>query len=245
MSRMFVQIRRLVILISFIFCLFSLQFLLRKYFSYPYPIFTEVVNLSAGKSTRYGLLDLSGLMLGMRHMTANIAWIQLLQYYGTPEVEHEHKENGCSFCEDYGAGKYYDFLALSQRVIRLDPFFHYAYLYSAGALAWNLNRPEEAILLLQEGIRSNPKYWRFRLYLGAVIYQQLKKFEQMLTLLKEAVRYPDCPSLIKVIVANIYEKQGRYIESLRIWFQVLESKDESYRLRAEKKIAELQNKARL
>ncbi len=222
--------------------IFILQFFLRKNFSYNYPFFTEIVNLSASKETGYGLLDLSGIIFGMRRMVANITWIQLLQYYGTPEVEHEHKENGCPLCKDYGGGKYYDLLSLTQRIVRLDPYFYYAYLYSAGALAWNLNRPEEAILILKEGIHNNPKYWRFRLYLAAIIYKQLNKFDKMVVLLEEAVKYSDCPSMVKVILANIYEKQNRYLDSLKIWLEVLTSKDESYRLLAEKKILELKRR---
>lgn len=216
----------------------TLQFFLRKNFSYNYPFFTETVNLSASKKTAYGLLDLSGIIFGMRRMVANVAWIQLLQYYGTPERDEANEEIHLHGLE-YGGGKYYDLLSLTQRIIRLDPYFYYAYLYSAGALAWNLDRPEEAILLLQEGIRNDPKYWKFRLYLGAVIYQQLQKFDKMVILLEEAVKYSDCPAMIKAILANIYEKENRYFDSLRIWLQVLESKDEFYRLRAEKKIAEL------
>jgi len=241
---MITKIKTLILVIFFIIGILVLQFFLRKIFSFDYPLFTEVINLSAGKKTGYGLLDLSGIIFGMRRMVANIAWIQLLQYYGTPEEGHLHTEEGCPVCaeEDYGGGKYYDLLSLTQRVIRLDPYFYYVYLYSAGALAWNLYRPEEAVLLLKEGISNNPQYWRFRLYLGAVIYQQLNKFEKMVILLGEAVKYPDCPTLVKVILANIYEKQSRYLDSLKIWLEVKESKDEFYRLRAEKKIFELKHR---
>lgn len=238
------KIKWLIIFFLLISCVFIFQVKLRKNFSFNYPPFTEILNISVSKKTSYGLLDLSGIIFGMRRMAANIAWIQLLQYYGTPEVKHEHTENGCSFGEDYGGGKYYDLLSLTQRVIRLDPYFYYTYLYSAGALAWNLNRPEEGIILLQEGIRNDPKYWRFRLYLGAVIYQQLGKFEKMLFLLEETKKYPDCPNLVKVILSNIYEKQGRYFDSLKIWLEVLESKDEFYRFRAEKKVLDLKTKVK-
>lgn len=235
---MITRIKTIITVIFFIGVILILQINLRKNFTFNYPFFTESINLSTSKKTSYGLLDLSGMILGMRRMAANIAWIQLMQYYGTPETDESGKEIDFHG-EDYGGGKYYEVLNLTQRVIRLDPYFHYAYLYSAGALAWNLNRPEEAISLLKEGIGNNPKYWRFRLYSGAIIYFQLKKFDKMVTLLEEAVKYPDCPSLVKVILANIYEKQGRYLDCLKIWSQVLESKDEFYRLRAEKKILDL------
>jgi len=238
---MIAQIKTLIMVVFLVGAILILQTGLRKNFSFSYSHFTEVINLSASKKTSYGLLDLSGIILGMRRMAADIAWIQLMQYYGTPETDESGKEIDFHG-EDYGGGKYYEVLSLTQRVIRLDPYFHYAYLYSAGALAWNLNRPEEAISLLKEGISNDPKYWRFRLYLGAIIYLQLKKFDKMVILLEEAVKYPDCPSLVKVILANIYEEEGRYLDCLKIWFQVLESKDEFYRLRAKKKTLELRTR---
>lgn len=238
------KIKWLIIFSLLISCVFIFQVKLRKNFSFNYPFFTEILNISVNKKTSYGLLDLSGIIFGMRRMAADIAWIQLMQYYGTLETDESGKEIDFHG-EDYGGGKYHEVLNLTQRVIRLDPYFHYAYLYSAGALAWNLNRPEEGIILLHEGIRNDPKYWRFRLYLGAVIYQQLGKFEKMLFLLEETKKYPDCPNLVKVILSNIYEKQGRYFDSLKIWLEVLESKDEFYRFRAEKKILELKNRVQL
>ncbi len=235
------QARTTINIVFLVGLILLMQVFLRKNFSYDYPFFGAMINPVIGEKTAYRLVDLGGIVFGMRRMVANIAWIQLLQYYGTPELDEEGKEIHQHGLE-YGSGKYYSLLSLSQRVVRLDPYFHYAYLYGAGALAWNLDRPEEAIVLLKEGLRNDPKYWRFGLYLGAVVYKQLNKFDKMIVLLEEVVKYPDCPAMMKVILANIYEKQNRYLDCLNIWLGVYESKDESYRFLAEKKIFELRHK---
>jgi len=105
-------------------------------------------------------------------------------------------------------------------VVDLDPFFQYAYLYGAGALAWNLNRPDEAVELLKKGIdymenyRSDitkdvhESFWQLNLYMSAIVYRKMDDFKKMTYMLEVAVKQPDCPNIIKAILANIYQKEG-------------------------------------
>lgn len=184
-----------------------------------------------------GFRDLTMLLFGARRLASDIAWISVLQYYGT----HESEENE-DHPHDFGGGKYNSLKRLVLRVIRLDPSNHYATLYGAGALAFNLNRPEEAIYLLEEGISKFPQYWKYQLYLGAILYKQKGKFESMLHLLEDAVKDPECPTLVKSILANIYRSNGNYLRSLEIWIEIYEGKESSSREKAAHQIEELKKK---
>jgi len=197
---------------------------------YSFPPLTELI-LDSGK-------DLSTLLFGMRRLGADMAWISVLQYYGAAEAEEKEGT-------EFGSGNYPSLKKLTLRTVRLDPSLHYATLYGAGALAFNLNRPEEAIEILQEGISRHPQYWKFQLYLGAILYKQKGKFDSMIHLLEDAIKYPDCPTLIKSILANIYKENGNTLRSLQIWIEVYEGKDESYREKSSQQIEELKKKLKI
>jgi tetratricopeptide (TPR) repeat protein len=163
--------------------------------------------------------------------------------------KHEHAEG-----ESHGSfegGKYYELITYSYRTAYLDPFFDYGYLYSAGSLAWNLNRSEEAVELLKYGLKVMeplksyyPKdnfapYWRFNLYLSAIAFKKGGHIKEMTELLEKAVKLPNAPNMIKTILANIYEKNGNYIGSLKLWLDIYDSGDKSMLGRAKTKIEEL------
>lgn len=106
-----------------------------------------------------------------------------------------------------GKEKYKDLVKYAKRVIRLDPKFTYAYLFSAGALVWNYERVDEALEILREGIINNPGEWQFHKYISAILYKEKQHHEEMLSILEEAIKQKDAPNLIRVIVANYYEKE--------------------------------------
>lgn len=216
---------------------------------FPYPPFTQLVfDLSEefSKKVSYerplgsegGFRDFTGVLLGMRRLTADIAWISVLQYYGS----HEQDEHEDGHEHNFGGGKYYALKKMVLRVVRLDPSLYYGYLYGAGALAWGLDRPDEAMELLQEGIRNNPTYWQFRLYVAAIVYKKKGQFDNMINLLEDAIQYPDCPTLVKSVLGNIYKDRKNYKRALEIWMNIYEGNDLSYRGQAEKQIANLRQK---
>jgi len=202
---------------------------------------------------KYVLLDITGIVFGIRKFVSDIAWIQLLQYYGSSEDTQEFNEHNHLHCEhgrNYGGGKYYDLLKLTQRIIRLDPYFIYAYLYSSASLTWNLNRPEEGLSLLKEGISNkllqrNPEYWQLHLYTSAIIYKMTDKYYRMIDILEKAVKQKNCPVMVKAILANIYKKTNNYIKSLNLWIEIYESNNPDYRNYAEKQINLLKEKIKL
>lgn len=246
---------------------------LARTFAYPFPFATV-----AG-TTAYTAFDFASVVFGIRRLGADIAWIQLLQYYGSPEkpldkdrefqlswdmtkylfgvrIEKEVcSEPGCLHEDHYHpqleGGVYPAFARYCYRIIALDPFYYYAYLYGGGALAWNLDRPDEALKLLEHGILVMEKhkrnitrdihqpYWQLNLYASAIVYRTSGDFAGMIRLLETAVRQPDAPNMVKSILANIYQKQQRYAEAVRLWIEIYDSRDQSYRANAERKINEL------
>jgi tetratricopeptide (TPR) repeat protein len=209
-------------------CFFSLQ-LARRYHD-PFPALN--VSLSTPESS---LQDLGGIALGARRLTADVAWIQTLEYYGTPEEGQSESDF------ENGIGQYPEFLHYCQRVARLDPYFIFIYYYGGAALGWNLNRLDEAEELLKEGVGYNPKEWRLQQYLAGLAYQKNHDVKNLTLFLESFVNGPDCPNMVRGLLANIYKKQHRYEKSIQIWMQVRDTGDPQYTQRALHEIAILKD----
>lgn len=229
------------------FLIFFLSFKIHSNFIFPFPPFNQLI-FDIGKEfsdrTSYeqplgskgGFRDFIGLLFGARRLTADIAWLSVLQYYGSHEKDEEGHH---AHSHDFAGGEYESLKKMVLRVTRLDPSLYYAYLYGAGALAFNLNRPIEAMEILEEGIKRNPFYWRFQLYAGAIIYKQKGELDHMLKLLENAIRYPDCPTMVKSILANIYKERGNYKRALEIWLDIYEAGNEAWYVEQAKKQIEV------
>ena len=168
--------------------------------------------------TPYSLQDAALVSAGLRAAAADLAWVQLLQYSagGLAEVTDE-------------PGKAFQYIGpLTLRVVRLDPSFHRAYLYGAGVLGWfqNVQRPDEAVALLQEGMRNDPGEPMYSEYIAALAFQKKGDTAKMLSILEAAATDPRSPIVMKDILANIYKKSGRYAESLALWEEMLDNPDD-------------------
>lgn len=233
-------------LLIFLVLIPFLSFRITSHFLFPYPPlnqlvfdigeeFADKISYERPLGSEGGFRDFAGLLLGLHRLIADIGWVSVLQYYGTHEEEETDQPH------PFGGGKYPALKKLVLRVVRLDPSLHYATLYGAGALGWNLNRPQEAMELLEEAIKYNPTYWRFRLYVGAIIYKQKGEFGNMIRLLEDAIQYPDCPTLVKSVLAGIYKERKNYRRALEIWIEILENPqtDSWYQMQAKKQMKEL------
>ncbi|MFB0527162.1 MAG: tetratricopeptide repeat protein [bacterium] len=204
--------RKSITLLFLILPLFGLsvftQYQVERRFQFPLPSIVEVKTSS--------FIYFWGSLLGLRRLSSDLAWMRLLQYYGAlEEEEHVHELDHCE------RGEYENLLPMCREVIRLDPYFHYAYLFGAGSLAFNHERYDEAIELLQEGIKNNPKFWKFRLYIAAIVYTRTREYDKVIPLLEEAIRYRDCPEVVKIFLANIYKAKGEYGKAIAIWENIL------------------------
>jgi len=185
------------------------------------------------------LSDVVGIAMGLRKLTADLAWIQTTIYYGTQEegVNPEEAESG--------GGHYPLFLAYCQRVARIDPNFMYIFYYGGSALGWNLNRLDEAVELLKEGIKAHPKEWRFQQFLAAIAFQKNHDINSLIDFLKVFIEERDCPNILRSILANIYKKQQRYMDAIHVWMIVYDTKDPNYTQRSLSQIEQLAQKAHI
>jgi tetratricopeptide (TPR) repeat protein len=217
------------LLLATIGFLILFQLMLTRQYHSPYPPFTASLT-----SSETELQDVAGLLLGLRRLAADIAWIQTLQYYGTPESGQSESQL------ENGQGKYPKLLDYCQRAIRIDPFFTYVYYYGAASLCWNLNRPDEAEILLKEGISANPKEARLSQYLAAMAYQKNHDVNNLITYLEAIAKDPESPLILKTILANIYKKQGLFDKAILMWQFIYETGTPDYQSRALYHIQELQ-----
>lgn len=161
----------------------------------------------------FELQDFSFVAAGFRRLAADAAWVQMLLYLGGVLPEDN---SGKDF------GRLHD---LTLRVARLDPYFHRPYVFGAGLLAWGrtTGRYDEALDILRDGLRFSPDYWPFYANIAAIGYKQRGEFSKMSGELQKAASHPECPVLIKSILANSYKAQGRYREALAVWLAVLDN----------------------
>jgi tetratricopeptide (TPR) repeat protein len=197
-------------------------------YSEPYP------PLSASLSSPMDRLsDFAGIAFGFRRLTADVAWVQTLVYYGSEDVGAD------SETAEQRGGQYTQFLAYCQRVAGIDPYFTQIFYYGAGVLGWNLNRLDEAEELLKEGIQFQPKQWRFQQFLAALAYQKNHNINKLVEFLEGFIEEKDCPNMLRSILANIYKKQKRYLDAMKVWTIVYQTQDPIYLKRAISQIEEL------
>jgi len=196
---------------------------------------------------KYFILDSVGIIFGLRKVVSDIAWIQLLQYYGSEPYEIDEEEspkdeehNHYEHMTKIQKGKYKRLSDYFKRVVLLDPLHTLAYFYGIGALAWNVERPQEALELANIGLENlkfqkndpNSDYWEIVKYQQAIYYGLAGNYEDMVNKLKEIVESGKAPNIVKAILANLYKKYGNYKEALKIWEEILNSGDPEYIERA-------------
>lgn len=174
------------------------------------------------------------LSLGMRRLAADAGMIRLLIYYGT--LEQGADEEAAA----QGGGKYPEIDARARRILGLDPTFDYAALWAAGALAFNLQRPDEALSLLEDALKAQPDDWKYRAYIAAIGFQKKGDPDRVLALLQPTLSDPDCPTMIKSMVAFLYEKRGRAADAAALYRDIVRtSRDPGYRANARKRLQAL------
>lgn len=183
------------------------------------------------------LNDAAFIAFGMRRLNADISFISLLQYYGTPENVDEQAENAGDTSwipdqkehddKDYGGGAYPEFYARSRRILDIDPHFRHAAVYSAGALAFNLNRADEAIALLEFAKSFDPKEWRYASYLAAIGYSKVNDPEKVADAMAHVVKDPECPTMVKQLIAFLNKRIKRYAAAATIYRDIIATSKEA------------------
>ncbi|MBI4346519.1 MAG: hypothetical protein HY553_06670 [Elusimicrobia bacterium] len=191
----------------------------------------------------------AGLMsLGMRRLAADIEFIRLLMYYGSAGEQgqdgsadaHAHPEGE----HDDGPGAYPQLASRTLRILDLDPWFSYVALYSAAALAFNLDQPDQALAVLRHAAARDPKNWQYRAYVAAIGFSKTGDAAKVHRELEPVVRDPECPTMLKNIVAFLSRRLGRREQAIGLYREILRSRDKNYHAMAEKALQELGAEAR-
>ncbi|MFC1521946.1 tetratricopeptide repeat protein [Elusimicrobiota bacterium] len=196
-------------------------------------------------------IDIALVSSGLRLLMADIGMIRMLIYYGT-HLRHQHSDHNRNGHQDEEhedwhkisglkpTGMYTDLLSLTKHTLSLDPFFRHAILYGTGSLAFNEKREYEATAIIKEAMEIDKTCWSYPMMLSAITYKQMGDHLHLLESLEKVRKRPECPSMLKNILANIYLKLHKYNEAIGIYEELLSTAEEQeYRDLAERKLAEL------
>lgn len=195
--------------------------------------------------------DMFSLALGARRLFADLWFVRLMQYYGTPEdIDGEEDE-----CPDHpgqhhhhrgmnGEGNYPEFLPRARHILELDPHFATAGLYGAGALAFSLDRTAQAQELLDFGIKQSPREWKYPLLLAAIGYSKAAEPMKIAETIRPVLSDPDCPVMLKQLAAFLNKRAGNLAAAAAIYADIAAtSKDMAYVANARRELAKLASKA--
>lgn len=201
--------------------------------------YTELLVTSVSTVSSESAVETVGFYgLGMRRAAADLALIRMIIYYGTPEDEEAHLLGfGDHAGHHHSAGRHPDLRDRARSVLEADPSFTYAALWASGALAFNLDRPDEALDLLETALARDPRNFQLRSYVGAIGFHKKGEPRKVLEVLEPVLGYPDCPAMIKHLMAVLYRKTGDLARSRVLYEQLLSHPD--YRIWSEQALKEL------
>ncbi len=156
------------------------------------------------------------LSFGHRHIVADYAWLQALQYYG-------NSWNRLFYFRDLG--RYLD-LATD-----IDPDFKIAYRFGAAAIpfnsrGWTWHNVPQSNALIEKGLRHDPNDWQLWLQLGFNRGVIGTDFEGAAEAYRSAARVPEAPSWIPQLVTRLYATAGATDRARAYAQQLLVSSDE-------------------
>jgi tetratricopeptide (TPR) repeat protein len=189
--------------------------------------------------------DVALMSLGMRRAAADLAFVRLLQYYGTQEGESSAEAMAESVGleqrhHEHEGGVYPEFYSRAREIVDLDPYFEHGVLFAVGSLAFNQNRPEEAIDLLNRARARDPHKWRYDALLAAIGYKKAGDPQKVADSLLPVALDPDSPAVVKQVTAFLLKRIGRRTEAVNVYRILLDTtQDQGYIENARRNIAEL------
>lgn len=162
---------------------------------------------------------------GYKVLVGHAFWIKVIQYYG----------DSTNSLTRYPY--LYDYCALASD---LNPKFVSIYTFGAAALAFHLKRVDQAVRLLEKGIAANPGDMRLKLMYAAIAFQNAQQYEKVIPFLEAQIQRGDAPYMMVNILANTYEKVGRYTDAIQLWRRIQRETDaDDVRILAGQKLQEL------
>jgi len=116
----------------------------------------------------------------------------------------------------------------ARRMLGMDPFWKYPVLFVSGALAFNQDRPHEAMELLREARRFMPHEDRYLAYTAAIAFHSKGDMQEVINELTPLLNDEDTPTMIKNMVAYMHVRRGDKKTAIRLYQEILGSRDERY-----------------
>lgn len=152
---------------------------------------------------------LTEMSLGHARLTADLAWLTAIQYYG------RHRESDRRYPL---AGH------LFKVVTDADPGFRNAYLFGALVLAEN-GEAAPAVALLRKGALANPESWELWFELGFCHYVVTRDYAEAARALRIAARLPGAPDYVARFAAAATERTGDPETATRLWETIARESD--------------------
>jgi tetratricopeptide (TPR) repeat protein len=189
---------------------------------------------------------------GQRKSVSDLLFIRIMQYYGTKEIAkgakriahsdgHGHIHYHYEGEGEFGSGHYPLFYPMTLNLLFLNPYYKEFILYSSASMAFNLNKEEEAISILENALQYYKEIEFYKLLL-AIGYSKAKDKVRLAEELYPIAMQRETPVIVKNLTAFLNKKANKNREALNIYRLILETtKDEYYIDKARKNIAELEN----
>ncbi len=136
---------------------------------------------------------------------SDIVWLRAIQYYGHHLMTDRKYE---------WLGHVFEILTA------LDPRFIGAYHFGALTLAWDAEKPNEAIRLLVEGMKRNPMNWQLPFDAGFISYMQLRDYETAGKYFKIASELPGAWHIVSRWAAMSTAKAGSFAAARDLWVDI-------------------------
>lgn len=156
-------------------------------------------------------------VLSYDSLAADVYWIRAVQHYGQTKLSA-------------ATDKQYDLLfPLLSLTTSLDPRFNIAYRFGAIFLAEaypaGAGRPDQAILLLQQGLAAQPDKWEFAEDIGFVHYWFRQDYTQAAEWFTRASKMHGAPNWLSAMAAVTLARGGNRQSSRQLWQELRDSAD--------------------
>ncbi len=208
-------------------------FLFYFLFNGLFASFERPISLPDFSLSKHPVETLAFVNLGLNRFAADIDMIRLFIYYGASEAMADDLN------PPKNAPLYPGIFPRAEEILSLDPYFNYARLYAAGALAFNLNRSDEALRLMQEGLNLEPENKQYKSYIAAIAFSKKGDPQKVVDTLSPYLKNPDTPSMLLNISAFIYFRLGEMDQATTLYQRLLDSRNPEYHLTARKMLQKI------
>lgn len=165
--------------------------------------------------------------LGHSNLTADMLWLQLIQYYGATAQEKSSREHLYAYLDT---------------ITSLSPGFESAYIFGSYVLSENPAQVVQSIQLLDKGLQQLPESWMIPFQAGFVSYLHQKDYAKAADYFAQAAQRPEAPRLAQQMAAQLNRRTNDYERcqvGFRLWQDAYEKAPEGeLRAKAEKRLVE-------